>query len=122
MKFKWLAFYFLFCTILIHTDLRANTSASLFLSAFVPGSIKTSIWESRLNSTQTLWLLTSQMNSQYPLEGQKFEVEGLDQAGVEAQIKQIVGNDRTIQHEILISRLKSSLNSNKNIFLKISAN
>lgn len=122
MKPKGSTFLILLCSLLIHGELRAQTGASLHLRAFVPPFIKTNVRESRLNSTQTLWLLTSQTNSQYPLEGQKFEVVGLDQSEMEARIKKIVGKDQIIQHEILISHLKSSMKNDKIIFLKISAN
>ena len=120
MKLKWI--FFLFSMTLVNPKLSAQSSSSLFLRAFIPRSIGTSVKSLQLNSTQTLWLLKSQINAEYPLEGQKFEVEGLKQAGVEAELKLIVSNERTIQHEILISHLKSSIKSNKNIFLKISAN
>lgn len=104
------------------SSLEAGSSASLFLRTFVPPTISTSIKESQLNSNQSLWLLKSQSNAQFPLEGQKYEVEGLDQAGMEAHIKKVTANDRTVQHEILISRLKYSMKNDAVIFLKISAN
>lgn len=62
------------------------------------------------------------MNSQYPLEGQKFEVVGLDQLGLDVQLEKIGGSGRVVQHKILINRLKTSVKTNKSIFLKISAN
>jgi hypothetical protein len=102
--------------------LRAESRGSLFLRAYVPPSVTTSIKESKLSSTKSLWLFSSVMNSQYISEGQKFEVEGLDQEGLESEVKEIVGKDRTIQYEVLINRLKSKTPNNKPIFLKISAN
>jgi hypothetical protein len=100
----------------------AGARSFLFLRSHVPATISTNVKESKVSSTQSRWLFSSQVNSRYSSEGQKFEVEGLDQAGLEAHIKQIVGSDRIIQFEILINQLKYSLPSNKPIFLKISAN
>jgi hypothetical protein len=106
----------------ISLDAHAESRSVLFLRAYVPPSINTNITESKLSATQSLWVFRSQMNSRYSSEGQKFEVEGLDQLGLEAHIKKVVGSDRTIQYELLINQLKSSMPIDKPIFLKISAN
>ena len=103
-------------------ELRAESRSILFLHAYVRPSVATSIKESKLSATQSLWLFSSQMNSRYSGEGQKFEVEGLDQAGIESHIKKIEATDRSIQYEILINRLKNFMPINRPIFLKISAN
>ena len=113
---------FLVTTFFSSKALKAGSSASLFLRTFVPPTISTSIKESQINSNQSLWLIKSQSNAQFPLEGQKYEVEGLDQAGMEAHIKKVTEKDSTIQYEILISRLKYSMKNDTVIFLKISAN
>jgi hypothetical protein len=102
--------------------LRSETTSNLFLRAIVQPSIVTNFNESKINETQSLWLFSSKMNSRYYGEGQKFEVEGLDQAGLQSHIKHTVGIDRSIQFEILINRLNASTSILKPIFLKISAN
>ncbi|MFA6236743.1 MAG: hypothetical protein WC635_05390 [Bacteriovorax sp.] len=114
--------FVLFAALFFKTNLVAETTTNLHLRAFVRHSIKTSIRETQLKNNKTLWLITSRTNTLYPLEGQKFEVLGMDQAGLEAEIKHIVGSDHTIQHEILISSLKFRAKDNRPIFLKISAN
>ncbi len=101
---------------------NAETRGMLFLRAYVASSVTTTVTESKISSSKSLWLFSSQMNSRYPAESQKFEVEGLDQAGLESHIKKIVGNDRTIQYEVLINHLKNSATVDRPIFLKISAN
>jgi len=104
------------------TELMAETHASLFLSANVSHTVSTNIKESQLSATLSLWLLSSQSNSLYPLESQKFEVEGLDQVELESHIKKIISPDRTVQYSILIKQLKEKMKAKKSIFLKISAN
>ena len=108
--------------ILISSTVKAETSGMLFLRSYVASSITTTVKESKISSNKSLWLFSSQMNSSHPTESQKFEVEGLDQAGLESHIKKITGNDRTIQYEVLINRLKNSATIDRPIFLKISAN
>lgn len=122
MKLARALFFSSICMATFQSKAFAEERKALFLRAFIAPAINTRIKESKLSPTQSLWLFSSQMNSRYPSEGQKFEVEGLDQSGIESHIKTIVGSDRTIQYEILISRLKSSMPENKPIFLKISAN
>lgn len=121
MKPFWsiLTFIFFFTVV---TELRAETKSRLFLRAIVSNKIGTRVSELPLGNNKSLWLLTTHMNSLYPEEGQKFEVTGLNQKEMDAQVKKVMANDRTIQHEILISRLKFSMKNNKVIFLKISAN
>jgi hypothetical protein len=96
---------------------------NLMLRGYVPPSFNTKIVQAELSPSQSLVTFFSQINSKFVREGQKFEVEGLDQAGMESHIKQIEGKDRTIQYELLINHLKASnLSKGKPIFLKISAN
>ena len=110
---KSLLFILLIATEFISPELKAESRSTLALRAFVPPSMSTNVKESKISSTLSLWLFSSQSNSRYPAEGQKFEVEGLDRIDMEAHIKKI---------EILINRLKSTMKANKLIFLKISAN
>ena len=100
----------------------AGSRSTLFLQAFVPPSMTTKILESKLNAHQSLWLLSSKMNSRNANETQKFEIIGLNQPGLEAHIKKMMGSDRTIQYEVLINHLKTSVKIDKPIFFKISAN
>lgn len=96
---------------------------NLMLRGYVLPSINTKIVQTELSPSKSLVTFSSQINSKFSREGQKFEVEGLDQAGMESHIKEIEGIDRTIQYELLINRLKTSMKTNgKPIFLKISAN
>lgn len=92
------------------------------LRAFVRPSINTKIVQTRLSASKSLVTFSSQINSRHLREGQTFEVEGLDQAGMESHVKLVAGNDRTIQYELLINQLKASMPSERPIFLKISAN
>jgi hypothetical protein len=92
------------------------------LRGYIPPSIKTRIIQTQLSSSKSLVTFSSQVNSRHVSEGQKFEVLGLDQAGLESQIKSVSANDRTIQYELLIKQLKSTMPADKPIFLKISAN
>jgi hypothetical protein len=119
---KNLFFILLFISQSLSLELKAESRSALFLRAYVPGSVTTNIKETKLSATQSLWLFSSQSNSRYPRESQKFEVEGLDQVGLEGHIKKVIGSDNTIQYEVLITRLKFSMSPNKPIFLKISAN
>lgn len=125
MKLNWSKFvlFSAYLSVLFFgSTLMAGTNSNFHLRAYVPHSIKTSFKEKRLANNRLLWLLTSQMNTQHPFEGQTFEVEGMNQGGLEAKIKTIMGNDRTIRHEILLESLKKSATNDRTIFLKISAN
>ena len=92
------------------------------LRGHVPSSISTKISQFQISSSRSLVKFTSQINSKRINEGQKFEIEGLDQSGLSGQFKLLAGSDRTVSYELLIRSLKSSLSKDKSIFLKISAN
>lgn len=100
----------------------ADGSARLVLRAYVPPTINTKISQTQLSSSKSLILFSSQVNSPNLRNQQKFEVEGLDQSGLEGDLKKIAGNGRTIQYELLIKHLKETMPSHGPIFLKISAN
>ena len=108
--------------VLYFTQSFAQERVNLMLRANVPSTISTKISQTQLSSSKSLVKFSSQINSKHVYEGQKFEVEGLDQLGVSGQIKLVTGADRTISYELLIRNLKSSISLNKPIFLKISAN
>lgn len=55
-------------------------------------------------------------------EAQKFEVEGLEESGLEAKLTAVAGSGRTIQYELLVNHLQDTMPVYKPIFLKISAN
>lgn len=101
-----------------HSDDRVN----LMMRGYVPPSINTIIVQTQLSSSKSLVTFSSQINSKHLQESQKFEVEGLDQAGMDGHVKLVAGNDRTIQYELLINHLKDVMPDQKPIFLKISAN
>ncbi|MGZ3787305.1 MAG: hypothetical protein ACXVLQ_02215 [Bacteriovorax sp.] len=101
---------------------HAETRKELQLRAFVLPSIKTSVKQLRMSSNQFLWIVSNHTNASHSSEEQKFEVEGLDQAGLESHINKVVTKDRTIQYEILINHIKFALPGSRPIFLKISAN
>lgn len=107
---------------LLSTHSYAGERSSVLLRGHVPLAINTHIAQTQLSSLKSLVSFSSQINSQYSRESQKFEVEGLDQSGIEGHIKLVAGNDRTIQYDLLINHLSNSLVSSKPIFLKISAN
>ncbi len=119
---KLIVFYALFLSSIQISKVQAESRSALSLRANVPSSITTNIQESKLSSTQSIWMFSSQMNSRYSSEGQKFEVEGLNQEGLETHVKKLMKMDRTIQFEVIINILKSTTPAEKPIFLKISAN
>ena len=96
---------------------------NLMLRGYVFPTINTKIIQTDISTSKSLVTFSTQINSRWKREGQKFEVEGLDQAGMESHIKSVAGNDRTIKYELLIEHLKTSKAAeHKPIFLKISAN
>jgi hypothetical protein len=108
--------------ILISTNISfAESKGALQLHAFVPLVSKTSVTE--LNKgNQSLFILSNEINSEVLQESQKVEIVGVDQAGLEAHLKKISSNNRTIQYQLLINRLKSTATDLRPIILKISAN
>lgn len=101
---------------------HSGERAFVVLKAFVPPTMNTKIVQTQLSSSASLFTFSSVINSKYLREQQKFEVVGLDQDGLEGQIKLIAGNSRTIQYELLIKHLKATMPAYKPIFLKITAN
>lgn len=112
----------LFSAFLLINAAIAGSRGSLVLRAQVGLSVNTIITTTELSSTKSVWVFSSQINSKYMLESQKFEIEGLDQTGVESHLKQVTGNDRIIQYELLVKHLSENQVQKKPIFLKISAN
>jgi hypothetical protein len=108
--------------VLLSRPLHADSSSHLILRAVVPPSINTNIKQTHLSSRKSLWIFSSKMNSSHLRESQKFEVEGLDQEGIETHLKKVTGSDRTIQYELLVQRLRSTVVTERPLFLKISAN
>lgn len=113
-----LSLFFLF----IGFSAQAESKGSMELKAFVPLTVKTSISQFNVSNREALLILSNQVNSEFSQETQKVEVEGMNKAGLEAHLKKIVSNDRTIQYHLLINRLKSTAVNDQPIFLKISAN
>jgi len=100
----------------------AESKGTLQLRSQVPLTAKTSISQYNVSANVALLVLSNQINSEVLQESQKFEVEGMNQAGLQAHIKKVTSSDRTIQYHLLIKRLKSTATTEKPIFLKISAN
>ncbi len=100
----------------------AGTNATLVLRGFVPKAISTKITQTNISSRKSLVTFQSSINAKHLREGQKFEVEGLDQSGLEAKLTAVAGNDRMVQYELLVNHLKETMPTHKPIFLKISAN
>jgi len=115
-------FYVLIFISLFSVCVHAESSGHLVLRAYVPPSINTKITQTKLSSTQDLVTFSSHNNSEFSREGQKIEVEGLNQFGLEATLTAVAGNSRTIQYELLVNHLKKTTTEHKPIFLKISAN
>ncbi len=109
-------------TITFSTQSMADGSSRLVLQAYVPPTINTTIRQMQLSSSKSLVLFSSQVNYKHLNHLQKFEVEGLNQSGLEATLKKMAGNDRTIQYELLVKHLRDTMPDHKPIFLKISAN
>ncbi len=122
MIMKWINWVGLFSFYLTAINVKAETRSDLFLHAHVRPTIGIKLREERLGNNQSRYLISTQTNLENPREGQKFEVEGLDQKGLESHIDKIISKDHTIQYAILIKRLQSHSKSNKPILLKISAN
>jgi len=112
----------MFLAVISSAHSYADDRASLVLRAYVPPAINTRVIQTKLSSSKSLVTFSSQINSRHLRESQKFEVEGLDQSGIEGHIKKVAGNDRTIQYELLINHLSTALLTSRPIFLKISAN
>ena len=104
------------------TQTLAQDRVNLMLRGYVPSSISTKISQFQISSSKRLVKFSSHINSKRINEGQKFEIEGLDQPGLSGQFKLVAGSDRSVSYELLIKSLKSSLSKDKSIFLKISAN
>jgi hypothetical protein len=112
----------LIASLVFTTQSYAEERVNLVLRAYVPPSITTKISQIQLSSSKSLVKFSSQINSKYFKESQKFEVEGLDQSGVSGKIELVAGSDRSISYELLVKHLNSSLSKDRPIFLKISAN
>ena len=95
---------------------------AVVLRAYVPPSINNRIIQTQLSKTQSLVTFSTQMNSRFLEEQQKFEVEGMNQTGLEATLKKVSKGERVIQYELLVNHLKETMPTHKPIFLKISAN
>lgn len=117
---KCLLSFSLLC--LFSFNAKAGETGSLVLRAMIPPTITTQIKQFQLSSSKSLVTVSSHNNNQFYREVQKVEVEGIDQEGLEIILKETSKNDRTIQYELLIEHLKSSLPIYKPIFLKITAN
>ena len=100
----------------------AGTNTTLMLRGFVPRTISTKITHSSISSTKSLLTFKSSVNARNMREGQKFEVEGLNQSGLEAKLNAVVGSDRMIHYELFVNRISKTIPEYKPIFLKISAN
>ncbi len=101
---------------------QATTVGELLLAGQVPSVNRTTIKQYNLNSNQLKWIVSSQLNSEHLSETQKFEIEGLDQAGMNSHIKKVESKDHTIQYEILIKHVANPLADARPIFFKITAN
>ena len=110
---------FLVC--LFSQNLYSDDRNTVVLRAYVPPSISTQIITTQLTRSQSLVTFSSQMNSRFIEEQQKFEVEGLSQEGLSSTLKKS-SNGRVVQYELLENYLRDSTSVEKPIFLKISAN
>lgn len=119
---KWINLVGLFCFYYTPFQASAETRSELFLHAYVRPTIGIELKEQKLGNSHSRYLISTQTNLENPREGQKFEVEGLDQKGIESHIDKIISKNRTIQYAILVKRLQNYSDSNKPILLKISAN
>lgn len=109
-------------SIMLSSQVVGDDRTNLVLRGYVPPSINTKVVQVQLSSSKSLISFSSQINSKHLSESQKFEVEGLEQTGLDGHVKHVTGNDRTIQYDLLINHLKNSIASSKPIYLKISAN
>lgn len=119
---KWINLVGLCAVFFLVKEVSAETRADLVLMGYVQPLIGIQLKEQRESGNQSLFFLSTQTNLEHPTEGQTFEVEGLDQKGLESHIDTITSKDHTIQYAILIKRLQSFMPTNKPILLKISAN
>lgn len=112
---------FIFVT-LFSFQTYARTNANLVIRGFVASSVNTKITQTQLSSRTSLIIFSSQINGKHFREGQKFEVYGLEQSGLEATLTAVTGSDRMIQYELLVNHLKETMPAHRPIFLNISAN
>ncbi len=119
MKLRYLrVILFLTMSLKVHS----SDTGSVLLRAIGPPTMSTQIKQVQLSSTKSLVTFSSQSNSNFSKELQKIEVEGIDQSGLEGTLKKITNNERSIQYELLVNHLKSTMPIHKPIFLKITAN
>jgi hypothetical protein len=100
----------------------AESTATLVIRGFVPRAISTKITQTNLSSRSSVITFSSQINSNFSLEDQKFEVEGLEQSGLESKLLPMTGSDRLVQYKLLVQYLQETIPVHEPIFLKISAN
>lgn len=76
----------------------------------------------RLSQTETEVLFSTQTNSKYSDESQKFEFEGDAEVKKMLKIKKISTNNRSSLYEIIITEKKHASIPSSPLFLKITAN
>ena len=86
-------------------------------------TIKTDVGQLRLNDSESLVVFSSQINSKHINEQQKFEVEGLDQPGMNGIVRMVESeNQKLIQYEMFLKHSEEAFKDHRPIFIKISAN
>lgn len=117
------AFLYLFFSLLFTIDaLNAETTSSLHLVGFFRSTAQIKITELQLNADTTQVLFSTQNNSKYWEESQKFEFEGKNSKEMNLQIKKIGSTKHNTIYEIIITENKKINLENNPLFLKISAN
>lgn len=101
---------------------EANSGVTLSLRAVVPSLSKVKITAGRMKKGESRWIFQYFQNS-YNVHSQKIELEGFPQDQLQAKmIKIMEPDDNFIQHEILLDLIIGQNQSDKALFLKISAN
>lgn len=121
-KFLSAFFYLFFFLIFTIETLYAETTSSLHLFGFFRSTAKIKITELQLNADTTQVLFSTQNNSKYWEESQKFEFEGKNSKEMNLQIKKIRSTKHNTIYEIIITENKKINLEHDPLFLKISAN
>ena len=106
----------------IYNQASAGGSSYLQLRGTTLKTSKFKVVSQEITPLQTQVLFSTQSNSKYPEESQKFEFEGDADLKQGLKIKKITSDNRTSLYEIIITKRKSSPSENSPLFLKISAN
>jgi hypothetical protein len=100
----------------------AGSSSYFQLRGTALGTSSTKLQTFVISETQTEVLFSTQNNSKYSDERQKFEFEGDVELKKDVRIKKIIDNKRSSLYKIIITKKNHTFGESSPLFLKISAN